>query len=430
VACDEAKLNEYLISKTPDELEKLGHLRYLKTEYDLSKFIAELEKAIEAGLVTENNIEVLFDSYKALAKEESLEKILSSQEINTLLGKIKANTEGYYDLVAMRLAGGSSFPIILPIAQTIVENPDEKLVGKIVERIEYFTSYGQLLLEVVDWPQPLLIEVTKELTLKPVRRSRLAIAKVLPQFESICEAIDVPPETFITRLDSWSDQINEHITGENIAEIITDVSFYQHAIELDCALVNDVIQLTEDYINSCTIEDWSDSFTDDESHLFNVTYWLLRGKKTKTLPNNALSAYKQVLKEIANGDFEIPSNEKWSVYYEKSKTKLKPTIKDIRDSFINELEITVEMFLFFFEMLVQYGDLKSKSADVTRRILTPIADNDDCLSLIIQESSFIVPIIKGAKDDADDFKDVIRLEIEAQSSLEGLSKFAKQIGVK
>ena len=62
--------------------------------------------------------------------------------------------------------------------------------------------------------------------------------------------------------------------------------------------------------------------------------------------------------------------------------------------------------------MITHGALGKRSADVTRRILTPVANDNDCLNFIIENREYFKKIINAAEDDASDFKDIIRQKVE------------------
>lgn len=211
----------------------------------------------------------------------------------------------------------------------------------------------ELLLSFVSWPQPILKVVLRDLTLNSYGRSSMSITEVLKNFETLYTALDIAPEDFIKRLDAWKKYAQEKITVENVADIITDHEFFEHAIEVKNELTRHAIEVMVDYLKSLSVEQWREPLRDENSYLFNVTYWLLSGGQLTTLPDNAVTVYKDILIEVAKGEFPMGAEAGWDVFYERThKSKLKATAKNIRDLFISGTTITAELFMTFADILV------------------------------------------------------------------------------
>ncbi|MEQ8926313.1 MAG: hypothetical protein RLO81_10900, partial [Fulvivirga sp.] len=175
---------------------------------------------------------------------------------------------------------------------------------------------------------------------------------------------------------------------------------------------------------------WEKALDDEDSYIFKCLNLMLESDKIKSLPDNLVSAYKSALTGYANGEFVFNSDEAWERLYSKvNKNKLKPTFKNIRDIFISEKKITPEQFKYLLPFLKDHAALDKRSNDVVRKILSEVATVNDCLTVIIRESDFFLPIIKSAKDDADDFKDIIRQKIENGITENGLLEFAKKLKI-
>ena len=425
--CDESKLNAFIVETMPDIVVDYSDLVHIKKEYDFSSVIEKIENMLSS--VTSGNCSQIYALYKAIAPEKPINSIPNNSLIHNLLQEAEANTEMYYDLIAMRLAKGRSWANMGGVSQVIENQTDDQLVKKIAERIEFFICYGDILLEAKDWSSSLLRNVAKDVTLNSYGSSRMTIEEVLPHFTNIYKAISVDPKDLIGRLSDWSKFAKEKLTSDNITSIITDAEFFEYAIEVDCELSNMIIRFFTKRLESVSEGEWISAFKDESSYLFKSTYWLLNGNKLNKLPEKAIFVYKSNLRDIANLDINIPS-EMNNIFYEKiNKNSLKSTLKDIRDVFINHVEISPELFVFFFNKLLDHGQLIKRAGDVTRRILTPVIGNDECFAVILREKKRIAEIINKSGDDAVDFKDKIGQKMQ-QSEDVNLIEFAREIGIK
>lgn len=80
-------------------------------------------------------------------------------------------------------------------------------------------------------------------------------------------------------------------------------------------------------------------------------------------------------------------------------------------------------------MMVEHGDLASRSGDVARKILTPVATDASCLQIIAERRHFFRKLVDAAGDDGYDVKDIVRRSANTAGANEDLIEFAEMIGV-
>ena len=428
--CRESELQSYLIERISDDLEVLSVMSVVAGDYKLDPIVQKLERKIEDGVLTVGEIGPLYKAYKTLAKEKPI-KTMDFNQVADFLPQTEEGSEIRFDLLAMRLVAGEKFRYIGSIEQSILSQTDEDTVSRIAESIEYFITYGDLLLAYLDWQQPVLKAVLKKLTLNGYETSKLDIAKVLERYGELQASLEITPLDFIGRLNHWHKDAKKRITAENIRNHITDAVFFKHAVQRSCELTHYLIEKMIEALNSMSADDWRSDLKEVNSFTFRVTHELLKEDNLGRIPDDATMVYKELLLETAKGDFQMEGDDRWDVFYEKfDKRKLRPTVKDIRDLFISDVTITPEKFLFFSKMLLSYGDLGKRSADVTRKILAPVCEDEDCFQFILSNDQQFIPIINDAKDDAADFKDTVRKKLSGSESDKKLIRFAKAIGIK
>lgn len=427
--CNTSELTEFIVEKIPSNLHGLAALSVIAEDYDFEPIIELLEKELPKDTLTAESIEPFYELYKAVTTKKPI-KAVADNHINTILAQIEDGSDGEIELFAMRLAKLSSYPGFPGKTQAIVAQTDGTLAKRIAERIEYYTSYGELLLGFVSWPQPMLKLVLRQLTLNSYGVSSMNISSVLKQFKVLCTSLEIEAEDFITRLNGWNVLAKDQITAENIPDVITDHEYFEYAIKIDNELTRHTIGVMISHLNTVDVDQWQESLRDEDSYLFNVTRWLLSGGQLKWVPDNAVTVYKEILIDVSRGEVTIDAEDGWDIFYERThKGKLKATAKNIRDLFISEIAITAESFLALSDVLLKHADLSEKSADVARKILAPIATDESCQKFFIDNSDFFAALINKAGDDADDFKDIVRQKAMLPEASVGLSNFAKSIGI-
>lgn len=424
----EEDLNSYLIDQIPDGLSQCLGVLKAKNKYGFDIFLESIKEFVKENKVTEENFHNVYLYYKSLTKEKPIE-LLSDAKIHNLLTSSPKDSEDYYDLIAMRLARAEKFLNHGGLSSSVVNLDDETTIKEVAKKVEFYESYGPLLIKSISWTTPLLSGVLRDLTKNTYGESRLNITTALGNFKNILDATKIDGEDLIKKLDAWTYYAKKTINASNIVEKIPDYKFFENATRIDNDLSLYLVKSMADYLNSLSIQEWDKYLRDEDSYIFKVLHQLLAEEKLKPLPENLISAYKEILKSHARGEIELLSKNTWNLIYATcNKNKLKSTIKNIRDIFISETSITPEKFLFFSKVMEDHGDLKGRTNDVVRKILTPVASDEECLSYIIGNQDYYLILLERAKEDAYDFKDILRQKLSS-SSLENLREFSQRLGV-
>ncbi len=427
VICNNDNLENYLLEKSTVDWQGYQILPFVKQEYTFPKLKKKAEDLISEGAITQENLVKVFDVYKAVSEDQILVKKISDQTIENLLSQVAVNSPEYYELAAMRLARADKFPNSGGTSQSLTALINDTDVNQIASKVEYYADYGSLLKHSVTWPQPLLLEVAKRLTLKPIGTSRMSIIEVLPLFDQIADSLKVTDAELFARLNAWSKFLK--LTTNSVEKLIPGFRFYNTAAETDNELSRVIIKTAKEYIESLETEKWKVSFADESSYPFKLLHFILAKGILSGLPNKAVDAYKESLLEMANNG-EMPVNDKtaWEEFFKQAdKRQLKSTMKNIRDSLINKVDIIPQKFLFFENALRNYGNLDEKSSDTLRRILTPVITDAECLRLIVESKEYYVPLIAKAGDDRLDFVKELRKKVEANPADTSVSSFGHEV---
>ncbi len=427
--CDEETLQEYVSEHIPNVMQKFIALAEIKKEFDFDPIVRTLELQIEQGKdkLTKDNVGLFFGFYKAISPDNGLIKSLDDQKIEELLPQLETGTDAYFELIAMRLVKGESFPIYRgrSSTQNALNDTGEELVEGIATRIEYYSDVSDLLESYLTWKLPLLKAVLKYIIDNdPHKTSQMRIEKILPNFESLRSSLEIDGVSFIKRMDGWSEHAKEVVTTDKVYEVLPK-EFFKYAVQTDCDLAKHAVSTMSNYLNSLSVSGWVELRSVDK--LFYTTYWLIE-QRIIPLPRNAITVFKKILVEVAKGEFSMTPKEEWDVYYARTnKNSLKATAKDIRDLFIDNETIDPDRFIQLSDLLLNHADLKEKSGDVVRRILTLVVDNQECMEFIVENKQYFVPIVKDAGDDASDFKDKLRVKVTEPDCDEMVIEFEKEI---
>lgn len=425
VKCGETELVQHLLDRIPNNLVDMSHFSTVANKFDFAPIVEHLETESQSGNLTIENIGSFYEFYKAISGDKKPIKMPPSNVVAGLLPGAIDRSSTQYELLAMRFAYGQSFPSMGGISDSILSLTDEEMVDQITQRIEFYRSYGPLLLAHPSWPQPIMKAVLTKLTVKPHDQSRLNIVEVLKNYSVLQESLDIDPEEFLNRLNGWDEHARERITAENIRDYLADHLLFEHAVRVDCDLTAYLIQTVANWLESFSIEQWQEVLRSQDSNEFKVTRVLLETGKLDALPDNAVTVFRRLLVEYSRGDFSMQPDADWKTIYEKTpKAGLIAAAKNIRDLFLTNTEITPDKFMFLSDLLLNHAALEERSAGVARRILAPVVHNQECLEFIVSNGERFAQIIKQAGDDAVDLKDLIRQELIQSSASEELKHFA------
>jgi hypothetical protein len=344
--------------------------------------------------------------YKTLAKGKPLEKKPSIEKAQQLLGSSREGSPEYYELIAILISHDAS-AMSIRLTSTFKKR-DDQIVKEIASRIEWYIDYDDLLKLAVNWDSPLVREVAKYLTLNHANDSRVYLPGVLPQIQKIAESVAVDPQVLFLIFDGYSDQLEGGLTIENLQKIIPDLETYDIAFTVKSDISTHIRKTAKKFLENMDNESWSEVFGDETSYKFQLLLKSLSTGVLKTLPQSALDSYKESLTTISQDYNTTENQDPWTFLYGKSnKPSLVPTIKNVRDHFLNTGEISPTQFLIFERPLRELGKLEERAGDFVRRVLTKVYDDDECLTRIVQNTEFYVSTIVTAGNDAIDLINAI-----------------------
>lgn len=389
LSTDNSKLNDYFFNGDKN-IEDLSILAYIKDDsrYTFDRLKEKIEKFIPTNELTIANFKKTFDAYKSISDDKPLKVQLTPSQRNQFWINFssKVGSDEYLEIAAIQLANCIDIGGELSDEQT----------AYIAEQMDYYENYGSLL---INSNNPNLYKVLKYMTENKLGYA-LSLDKVLPKFFEIKNKIGVTEETLLNQLNDWK-EYKDDITKENIQKIVHE-NLYQFTTETN----NDLTK----HINKTAAQALSDI---DDNTLYNLlgqqnNYWykvvsnLMDTEFCKSLPNNVFNIGIRYLNEVATtGTTPQINSIKARIINKLDKRKTGAVIEDIRNKFCNsQSTITVQSFLYLESWLRKQGELKQRATEVIHKIIDPIINNSDCLSLLADNSEFYAEIFSKAGDDA------------------------------
>ena len=425
IVCVKEELDKYLSGLDVDKLNTLGAIPFIKKDLEISAYKNRLVTLVDSNINNKDSIVVLYNRLKEL--DRPVLKQLPDAQMQVLFKQTKDTEDFYYDLICMRISRLNNFPANLqPTFNVVLDRKDDEFVERVAERIEYYISYGDILLNIDTMNSPLYLEVAKKLTEKNYGPSTMDVVAVIQKYDTIKSTLGITPDLLINRIDAWSDDLQTRITEDTIGSI--SVEFFKDIKTIDSTVSSCCIKAAEGYLNSKSKEEWKQSILDE-----NREYQLL--KIIEPNIQACFDAFKELLVEntqTINNAFSKGKCDQLIRLLEKNGRNMLSAFNTVRDRFCDgACDMTNEKFGFYGGWLLKYAKLEEKPSAL-RTIFTPSAlDIKENIQLILRHQEKMIRIVEVAGEENKDFKDKIK------SLLDGVYKddlafeeFAKAIGLK
>lgn len=425
IYCPTEKIDAHLSTLDIDQLRDLSALQFGNYTDKLPKYAATLEKLVDQNIGTKENISVLFERLKEIQKP--VKKKIPDSAMYSLFQKSKPEEDFYYDLVCMRFAKGTPFTSSNDnIFNNVVSSHDETIIKKVSERLEYYITYDEILINLKTMGKsPLYTACAKELTEKSYGMSKANIVELLKNYKDIKENLDIESDKIIGRFDGWAKYAKQNVAHNNVFQIPVD--FFIDAKDIDNDLTAHCKKVANEYLaQERGIDEWKSILLGQK-----YEYELLLVLEAKN--EECFNAFKALLVEYAeNPNINLSKDlcERIITLALKHNRSLKTTFNGVRDVFCSgKGTMTTALFSFFSDWIFAYADLDRK--EVTRTIFTPqVLEIPDNITFILNHEKEMLKIIKASGEEADDFKNNLSYLIETKySENEELIKFAKKIGI-
>jgi uridine kinase len=425
VSAENDALDNYLAGKIPSV--ELLVIDFIKDEYTFPKVKTALEKFIVTDTITLDSLQTSIAAYKVISDIKPLNVQITDATIQNFLTAATKGTAVYYELVAMRLARADEFENPSGVSQTVLSQKDDATVSQVANRIEYYATYGTLLTTLFKWENPLLKAVLKKITIQKIDGSQFDIGEILPNYEKIILGLEITGEQLIEFISPQAEALKVILKEDTLLDLIPDSEFFECALATNNDFTEHVVGTAIKYFEKLDATEWDSLFNDDKSYEFQVFYLLIKHSKIEILSDNCTAALKKALQAIADGNLATPIelNDQWQTILDKSdKSQLKRTLKDIRDLFINKVDITTDQFIFFEKVLRSEAELNSRSEDITRRILLRVCEDEESFEHINANKTFYIDLILLSNAIGFDFIEAVRLKNETDTVLEDYQSFS------
>lgn len=424
VTCEMKDVDAYLVTLETKDVLSINEVPFIGTDYNnFPQYRAKLQEWLgDSNNLDSGEISGLFSKLKEVSdKPIRFADFFGDDTIYITWNDIKNSDDPFrYDLIAMRLARGNNMANTYATPfDYILENYDESDAEALAEVIEYYLSFGDMLLRSDYYKDyPMAVSVIKLLINNSYGAKRANVMECLKHFDQTVNDYEIYAEPLYTKLNDWLSYVKFNNTKvETLPSRLIEI-----AGEVDIKLSEVIHKACKEHYEAQTQDQWKDHILKKDN-----TYRIWKIYHPKKYQSN-FDALKSVLKDYANGTITTqPAKaliDEWLGICLEVKHSVKGLFNDIasilkRNSMINKAKL-----LYFGKYILDYADFEKQQDFVEKLIPSEIIDVDVV--------GFIASNIEKLKECpiTDEFKDkIIHL---AQTSLkedEGVWTICRVFGI-
>ncbi len=424
---EDEKMDDYLVNLDVKKLADMKLYPLLKNEVELPRYKKEIEQQF-AGNTSNLQIEAkLLCRLKEIAVDDKpidISFYITDNEIYNMLNALSKDDELYPDVLAMAISRYSNNSNIRSFLQNSVGALSEEQKEKVASCIEYYISYGVLLLQLENLGVPYVVDIARILTTSSFGVSKMDIKNSLENYDNISGSLNLDSQAILRRWNDWCRFVSS-IKIADVPSLSTRlVEDMKKSSELQIS--KHCLGLVEQYLESLDQEAWKHSLVSNDYN-FNLLY-VYHPKSLAFF----IDAFKEIMRGYAldNSDTSI-SNE----LTEKAITILTDmgydctiVFKEVRDIFVNNSCVNKDKLRYFGKWLFLYGNLEGSKKSLNKILRSEFLDDPEILKLVSENKSVVKQMMKKA-DDTSDFTNKLSALTKQHEDDDGLKSLCSYWGI-
>lgn len=399
---DDGSLDEYLANLDVDKLSNMKLYPFIKNDVEIPRY---KEKIKQQFIANTSNIQIetkLLRRLKEIVVDDrpiDISGYISDNEIYNMLNAMSKSDELYPDVLSMaisRYSNGNGY--IRGYLENSVGTLTEEQIEKVANCIEYYISYGKLLLQLENFSAvPYVVDIARNLTTRSLGNSKMNIKDSLVNYDNIYSHLNLDSQSLLRRWNDWKKFVSS-ITIADVPSLSTSlVENMKKSTELQIS--KHCLGLVEEYLESLDQEVWKNSLVSND-----YNFKLLFVYHPKSLAF-FIDAFKEIMRDYALGHSNTSiSNE----LTEKTMTILADmgydcsiVFKEVRDIFVNNSCINKDKLKYFGKWLFLYGNLEGSKKSLNKILRSEFLDDPEILKLVSENKIVVKQIMKKADDTSD-----------------------------
>lgn len=411
VKCVNEELVEYYFEgekKDTIDLDKilisLEELVILNKEYKFEKLTNDIVSKLEIAAISQTKeIKGYIKILKKLRKKPL--KLKLSNTFYSQLTHAKTNEdEIYLDALGIGISNfkdAHQYPNFKNALSSLT--PDN--IEKVCKVIEWYFTYGDLLMLIVLNPQAstssVLKAIAKKITYNSYGTSRLNINTVISNFSKILGKVfdnDIENEKkFLNRINSWSESFKDDY---DISK--ADEKIFSKLDNQEYELIKKITQSSINHVEGLSKEQILEAFEKKDKN-FVIIKSLTENHLIEKYSDSFYSALDDYLKDVAKEKKSLPDVSFWdTLLSELDARTLKSTFTGIREILINERgELSEDEINFFEKGLIAHGNLHKKPEGIMLKFVIPMIKSESTFDVFLSKMDKLVPIINSSLDHKD-----------------------------
>ena len=375
---------------------------FIKNDVEIPRY---KEKIKQQFIANTSNIQIetkLLRRLKEIVVDDrpiDISDYISDNEIYNRLNAMSKSDELYPDVLSMaisRYSNGNGY--IRGYLENSVGTLTEEQIEKVANCIEYYISYGKLLLQLENFSAvPYVADIARNLTTRSLGNSKMNIKDSLVNYDNIYSHLNLDSQSLLRRWNDWKKFVSS-ITIADVPSLSTSlVENMKKSTELQIS--KHCLGLVEEYLESLDQEVWKNSLVSND-----YNFKLLFVYHPKSLAF-FIDAFKEIMRDYALGHSNTSiSNE----LTEKTMTILTDmgydcsiVFKEVRDIFVNNSCINKDKLKYFGKWLFLYGNLEGSKKSLNKILRSEFLDDPEILKLLSENKIVVKQIMKKADDTSD-----------------------------
>lgn len=424
---EDEKMDDYLVNLDVNKLADMKLYPLLKNEVELPRYKKEIEQQF-AGNTSNLQIEAkLLCRLKEIAVDDKpidISFYITDNEIYNMLNALSKDDELYPDVLAMAISRYSNNSNIRSFLQNSVGALSEEQKEKVASCIEYYISYGVLLLQLENLGVPYVVDIARILTTSSFGVSKMDIKNSLENYDNISGSLNLDSQAILRRWNDWC----RFVSSIKIADVpsLSTCLVEDMKKSSELQISKHCLGLVEEYLESLDQEAWKHSLVSNDDN-FNLLY-VYHPKSLAFF----IDAFKEIMRGYAldNSDTSI-SNE----LTEKAITILTDmgydctiVFKEVRDIFVNNSCVNKDKLRYFGKWLFLYGNLEGSKKSLNKILRSEFLDDPEILKLVSENKSVVKQMMKKA-DDTSDFTNKLSALTKQHEDDDGLKSLCAYWGI-
>ena len=424
---EDEKMDDFLVNLDVNKLADMKLYPLLKNGVELPRYKEQIKQ-----LVAENtsNIQIetkLLCRLKEIAVDDKpidISDYINDNEIYNMLNALSKDDELYPDVLAMAISRYSNNSNIRSFLLNSVGALSEEQKEKVASCIEYYISYGVLLLQLENLGVPYVVDIARILTTSSFGVSKMDIKNSLENYDNISGSLNLDSQAILRRWNDWCRFVSS-IKIADVPSLSTRlVEDMKKSSELQIS--KHCLGLVEEYLESLDQEAWKHSLVSNDYN-FNLLY-VYHPKSLAFF----IDAFKEIMRGYALGNSDtLISNE----LTEKAITILTDmgydctiVFKEVRDIFVNNSCVNKDKLRYFGKWLFLYGNLEGSKKSLNKILRLEFLDDPEILKLVSENKTVVKQIIKKA-DDTSDFTNKLSALTRQHEDDDGLKSLCAYWGI-